>query len=444
MGTIKKKTLDKVLSDLNLTSEQVIEEALMDTIKNAAGRIFKKPATAAGPLKLTAPGAGTSLTAAPAKSGPAINPADPIKPLNLTAGSGKDQKFKTGSATEAPAQVVPTTQAQPAAGQPGDLKATTVQTIDQLKTLAGSLENQAAALPTINTQQASRLYQQLTSFLVNGIKKAQSAMIPGTAGVGPRAENLPAAPSGITQPDGTQLPADQAPQTNPQVAQPAQAVPVQPAGLPPKSFTPEEQAKLTAAANLNNSGLPKPLTPEEQAKLTAVTNSGIPQPINNIMSRVQQYMKINSKKTLDNTDWAVLAKEFNTTPQNAKVQYDQQVVLTKKAFTLPAKGTVVEKGGKKYTCAGQIWIGPDGRGIALTNPITKELNKLANSTTSVTAPVVAAPAPTPAAPLAVAPEPATVIPTPATAPTPSNPLTLAPETASRSYYQYGPLSFLNE
>ena len=269
MASIKKKTIDKILLELNLTAEQVIEEAFFDNFKNKFTR-------------KTPPATKYQLTNSIPSS---INPTRQPK-----------QKKSTPAAAAAPQPTA--TQQKPA----GDLKATTVQTIDQLKGLANSLEQQAAAMPTINTQQASRLYQQLTSFLVDGIKKAQSAMVPGTAGVGPRAENLPQAPEGITQPDGTQLPSSIAPQTNP--------------GLAPQTATSAQQATTI------------PTDPLAGYKLPAGLAVG-PPPIPNLMTRVKEYADVNKKTDMTDADFGVLAKDLFTTPENLKTQYNQQLERNK-------------------------------------------------------------------------------------------------------------------
>ena len=373
MAIVKKKTLDKILLDLNLTAGQVVEEGVLDSIRN-----FKNKFTNKKPVYPT-PSYGKLTNTV----GSSVNPARQPKPQPAP---------KAGAAATTPAPASPTQQ-KPA----GDLKATTVQTIDQLKGLANSLEQQAAAMPTINTQQASRLYQQLTSFLVDGIKKAQSAMVPGTAGVGPRAENLPQAPEGITQPDGTQLPSSIAPQTNPGLApQTAATVPTA-ATAQPNAATPEPLAGYQ---------LPAGVTPGTQ--------------IPNLMSRVKGYMTAQKKTDMADEDFALLAKDLNTTPENLKTQYTQQVERNKTGTTVGSIAAPplvaqnkVDKDGKTYTWVGQYWKGPDNKGIKLTDPLSQELTKLAKN------------------PPPVAPNPNPV----------GGKIDL---TASKNYSSYGPLSFLNE
>ena len=292
MASIKKKTLDKILLELNLTSEQIVEEGFIDSFKNKFSR-KKSPAPA---WNKPAPTASNAAYAADSAYDSLLRPKYKYKPTKMNPDPAAAQAPGT-----APASVTP----------PGDLKATTVKTIEQLKGLANSLEQQAAAMPTINTQQASRLYQQLTSFLVDGIKKAQSAMVPGTAGLGPRAEDLPQAPAGITQPDGTQLPSSIAPQTNPPAAQ---------------------------APTVPNTGYQLP------AGLAAQTP-----PIPNLMSHIKRYTD-GLKKTPDqftDEEWAGFAQELQTTPENLKAQYTQQAERNKTGVIVPGvvdKATALKMG----------------------------------------------------------------------------------------------------
>ena len=89
----------------------------------------------------------------------------------------------------------------------GNLKATTVQAMEQLKTLANQLERQASAKPTMTSQEATVLYQQLNNFIINSIKTAQGVM--QTASIPPGIEQTT---QSETQPKVQTLPKVSTPQ----------------------------------------------------------------------------------------------------------------------------------------------------------------------------------------------------------------------------------------
>ena len=146
------KILDKVLSDLNLSKEQVIEEGLMDGIKNLAYK------------------AGNALSNAAVPS--------PSNAASRVAGA----------------------MAPPGA----NLRDATVNTMGVLKNTAQKFEAEAAKQPTIDSQQAGGMYKQFNDQLLIGMRQAQAitgkAPQPGVSGATGIAGMTGAGVSGATGP----------------------------------------------------------------------------------------------------------------------------------------------------------------------------------------------------------------------------------------------------
>lgn len=201
---MKKAVLDKVLNELNLTNTTLLEAGFFSRVGNSIASAGSKVANAVG-------NAATTVGAAPANVARAVaNTAANSLQTNsaiINGGSlfvGPDGKFvglkgidpnsPTGKylaqqytnagykpasaedrlrASTQPLQVISPQQ------MTGNLKATTIDAIEQLKTLASQMEKQISSKQTLTSQEAATLYQQLTNFIVTNIRKAQSNMAPG-------------------------------------------------------------------------------------------------------------------------------------------------------------------------------------------------------------------------------------------------------------------------
>lgn len=234
---IDKKLLERVLVDLNLTQEQIINEA---GFLNRLGNRIKTAASNAGSV---IGNAATNVAAAPANAISNVTKAAGnllqtdkaiinggalfVKPDGTFVGlKGIDPNSETGQyltkqyitagykPADANDRLKASTQkieVHSPQQMTGNLKATTTQAMEQLKNLASQLEAQVASKSTISSQEAGGIFKQLNSFIINSIKAAQSAMAPGTVGT----------PSTATEPEPVVVP-----QTVPQIPTQQQPPPV--------------------------------------------------------------------------------------------------------------------------------------------------------------------------------------------------------------------------
>ena len=75
----------------------------------------------------------------------------------------------------------------------GNLKKTTVDSLETLKNLTSQLEKQVAGKPLFTDQDANQLYQQLVQFIKQSITKATNEMAPGPE----NKDNLTAPAAGV-------------------------------------------------------------------------------------------------------------------------------------------------------------------------------------------------------------------------------------------------------
>ena len=202
---LKPEILNKVLADLNLTPEQMLEEGFMDTIKNSLmpnRNADQKIGDVMNPIAMGASGA----TGAANPNEPGIMLKDPQgKFIKITGVQPNSKQYfdimrqyqsqgytgvKPGEADGKPFE----THAASEGNIQGNLKQIVASTMTDLKNTAGELETKAASMPTITSQDAGGMFNQFNNKLLAGARKAQ-------AFAGKQAPHPPyVAPGDLTQP----------------------------------------------------------------------------------------------------------------------------------------------------------------------------------------------------------------------------------------------------
>lgn len=270
---IKQELVNKVLADLGLTKEQVLEEGLMDKMRAAGSRL--KTAMGNG---ISAAGAAPANVArnvsnsvantlqtdkAIINGGVLFTKPDGgfvglkgIDPNSETAKYLIDQYQRAGYKLATPEDRMRANTQKIEVATPqqmtGNLKATTEKSLKDLANLASSLDAQIAAKQTVTSQEAGGVWKALNNFIVNGIKQAQAA-------VGGRQE---ANPAPVQQP-ATEQPA-QAPAEQPTATQAAPAVPAAPAStapVPNPTFTYGQTPQGSTTPAPAGTGMPEVGTP---------------------------------------------------------------------------------------------------------------------------------------------------------------------------------------
>ncbi|MEI6297295.1 MAG: hypothetical protein WCO84_06700 [bacterium] len=218
MSVIKKELLNKVLADLKLTNNQVIEEGFFNRLGNkiaGAGSSALNAVKNMGQAGMAAP-----ANAVRAVSNAASNAFQTDRAIinagllfkdkngNFLGVSNIDPKSKEGSFLTQQYINNGYTPAEPADRQValqkgitvhrpkkmfGNLKKTTVDSLETLKNLTSQLEKQVAGKPLFTDQDANQLYQQLVQFIKQSITKATNEMAPGPE----NKDNLTAPAAGV-------------------------------------------------------------------------------------------------------------------------------------------------------------------------------------------------------------------------------------------------------
>ena len=151
---IEKKTLDKILAELNITSEQILEEGFMDRMRRTKDNVVDATTGVANRARASVAGGINSVA---------------------------------GAVAPAPLATV-------------DLKKSTFQALEQFKTLTTELEQNLAKKQVITEQDAIRFYQELNSFITKSIQTARTELMNQKAqGIAPAAPAAPvAAPTQAT------------------------------------------------------------------------------------------------------------------------------------------------------------------------------------------------------------------------------------------------------
>lgn len=275
---IKQELVNKVLADLGLTKEQVLEEGLMDKMRAAGSRL--KNAVGNG---ISAAGAAPANVARNVSNSVAntlqtdkaiinggvlfVKPdggfvgLKGIDPNSETAKYLIDQYQRAGYKLAGPEDRMKANTQKIEVATPqqmtGNLKDTTEKSLKDLAQLASSLDAQIAAKQTVTSQEAGGVWKALNNFIVNGIKQAQAA-------VGGRQEPAPAAQPAAEQP--AQAPVtQQAPAPEPAqapAAQPAPApAPASTAPVPNPTFTYDQTPQGSTAPAPAGTGMPDVGTP---------------------------------------------------------------------------------------------------------------------------------------------------------------------------------------
>jgi hypothetical protein len=264
---IKQELVKKVLADLGLTKEQILEEGLMDKMRAAGSRLKTAVGNGISTVGAVPANAARNVSNSIAntlqtdkaiinngvlfvKPGGGFVGLKGIDPNSETSKYLIDQYQRSGYRLAGPEDRMKANTQKIEVVTPqqmtGNLKDTTEKSLRDLAQLASSLDAQIAAKQTVTSQEAGGVWKALNNFIVNGIKQAQAA-------VGGRQEPHPA--PAAEQPAQAPV-SQQAPATNPAQAPVSQSAPV-----PNPTFTYDQTPQGSTAPAPAGTGMPDVGTP---------------------------------------------------------------------------------------------------------------------------------------------------------------------------------------